>query len=58
MEIAKQLSHIAEQAHTHVMSETNDWFDKVSVSKNMKSLKGSVVEFKKTAIEAINLTRD
>ena len=57
MEMAKQLSHIAEQAHTHVMSETNDWFDKVSVSKNMKSLKGSVVEFKKTAMEANQLNQ-
>ena len=57
MEIAKQVSHIAEQAHTHVMSETNDWFDKVSVSKNMKSLKGSVVEFKKTAMEANQLNQ-
>ena len=57
MEIAKQLSHIAEQAHTHVMSETSDWFDKVSVSKNMKSLKGSVVEFKKTAMEANQLNQ-
>ena len=57
MEMAKQLSHIAEQAHTHVMSETSDWFDKVSVSKNMKSLKGSVVEFKKTAMEANQLNQ-
>ena len=57
MEVAKQLSHIAEQAHTHVMSETTDWFDKVSVSKNMKSLKGSVVEFKKTAMEANQLNQ-
>ena len=57
MEIAKQLSHIAEQAHTHVMSETNDWFDKVSVSKNMKSLKGSVAEFKKAAVESHQLNQ-
>ena len=35
MEIAKQLSDIAESAHNHVLSETDDWFDKVSVSKNM-----------------------
>ena len=55
--MAKQLSHIAEQAHTHVMSETNDWFDKVSVSKNMKSLKGSVIEFKKAAVEANQLNQ-
>ena len=54
MEIAKQLSNIAEQAHTHVVSETDDWFDKVSVNKNMKALKGNVQEFKKTAVEAHN----
>ena len=41
MEIAKQLSHIAEQAHTHIIGETDDWFDKVSVNKNMQSLKRS-----------------
>ena len=52
MEIAKQLSHIAEQAHSHVLSETDDWFDQVSVSKNMKSLKGNVMEFQKAAKEA------
>ena len=57
MEIAKQLSHIAEQAHTHVMSETDDWFDKVSVSKNMKHLKGSVAEFKKAAMESHQLNQ-
>ena len=52
MEVAKQLAEIAESAHNHVLSETDDWFDKVSVNKNMKSLKGSVVEFQKTAKEA------
>ena len=57
MEIAKQLSHIAEQAHTHVMSETDDWFDQVSVNKNMKTLKGSVAEFKKAAIESHQLNQ-
>ena len=57
MEIAKQLSHIAEQAHTHIMSEQDDWFDKVSVNKNMKQLKGSVVEFQKTAKEAHSLNQ-
>ena len=57
MEIAKQLSHIAEQAHTHVLSETDEWFDKVSVNKNMKSLKGSVAEFKKAAMESHQLNQ-
>ena len=57
MEMAKQLSHIAEQAHTHVMSETDDWFDQVSVNKNMQSLKKRVSEFKKTAQESHQLNQ-
>ena len=52
VEIAKQLSEIAESAHHHILGEQDDWFDKVSVNKNMKSLKGGVVEFQKTAKEA------
>ena len=57
MEIAEQLSHIAEQAHTHILGETDDWFDKVSVNNNMKSLKGSVAEFKKAATESHQLNQ-
>ena len=57
MEIAQQLADIAEGAHNHVLSETDDWFDKVSVNKNMKSLKGSVMEFQKTAKEAHGLNQ-
>ena len=52
METAKQLADIAESAHNHILGEQDDWFDKVSINKNMKSLKGSVVEFQKTAKEA------
>ena len=52
MEIAKQLAEVAESAHNHILGEQDDWFDKVSVNKNMKSLKGNVVEFQKTAKEA------
>ena len=52
MEIAKQLAEIAESAHNHILGEQDDWFDRVSVNKNMKTLKGSVVEFQKTAKEA------
>jgi hypothetical protein len=57
MEIAKKLAEIAESAHNHVLSEQDDWFDKISVNKNMKSLKGSVVEFQKTAKEAHQLNQ-
>tara|TARA_Y100000004_G_scaffold123763_1_gene139156 strand:+ start:134 stop:694 length:561 start_codon:yes stop_codon:yes gene_type:complete len=52
MEVAKQLAEIAESAHSHILGEQDDWFDKISVNKNMKTLKSSVVEFQKTAKEA------
>ena len=57
VEIAKQLSEIAESAHHHILGEQDDWFDKVSVNKNMKSLKGGVMEFQKTAKEAQQLNQ-
>ena len=57
MEIAKQLSSIAESAHNHILGEQDDWFDKISVNKNMKTLKGSVVEFQKAAKEAHQLNQ-
>ena len=52
VEISKKLSEVADNAHNHILSETDDWFDKVSVNKNMKSLKTNVVEFQKAAREA------
>ena len=57
METAKQLADIAESAHNHILGEQDDWFDKISVNKNMKSLKGSVVEFQKAAKEAHQLNQ-
>ena len=57
MEVAKQLSSIAESAHNHILGEQDDWFDKISVNKNMKTLKGSVVEFQKAAKEAHQLNQ-
>ena len=57
MEIAKQLSEVAEAAHNHILGEQDDWFDKISVNKNMKTLKGSVVEFQKAAKEAHQLNQ-
>ena len=51
MKVAEQLAGIAEQAHHHILGEQDDWFDKISVNKNMKTLKGSVMEFQKTAKE-------
>ena len=52
MKVAEQLAKIAESAHHHILGEESDWFDKISVNKNMKSLKSGVMEFQKTAKEA------
>ena len=57
MEVAKQLAEIAESAHNHILGEQDDWFDKISVNRNMKSLKAGVVEFQKTAKEAHSLNQ-
>ena len=57
MEIAKQLAEVAESAHHHILGEESDWFDKISVNRNMKQLKGNVMEFTKTAKEAHSLNQ-
>ena len=57
LEIAEQLVQISEAAQSHVLSETDEWFDKVSINRNMKSLNGMVKEFKKTATEYNGLSQ-
>jgi len=57
IQVADQLVGIAESAHSHILGEQDDWFDKVTVNNNMKNLKGNVVEFKKAAMEAHSLTQ-
>ena len=52
LDAAKQLAQMAESAQNHVLSETDDWFDAVSVKRNMKELKGLTGQFRKTAVEA------
>ena len=52
MGAAKQLAEMADNAQNHVLGETSDWFDGVSVKRNMKELKGLTGQFKKTAVEA------
>ena len=54
-EIAETLSSIAEGAAQHTLSETEDMFDKVTVSRNMKELKGLSGQFSKVATEAHSL---
>ena len=51
-ETAKSLSEIAEMAATHTVQETEDWFDKVTVTRNMKELTNHSKQFSKIAEEA------
>ena len=46
-ETAKSLSQIAEMAATHTVQETEDWFDKVTVTRNMKELTNLSKQFGK-----------
>ena len=54
-EIAETLSKIAGGAAQHALSETDDMFDKVTVSRNMKELTGLSKQFGKVAMEANSL---
>ena len=54
-ETAETLSSIAEGAAQHTLSETEDMFDKVTVSRNMKELVGLSKQFGKVAGEAHSL---
>ena len=54
-EVAEQLSAIAETASIHTLEELEDEFDKITVSRNMKELKGYSDQFQKFAKEANTL---
>ena len=51
-ELAQRLSRLAETAKAHTLQETEDWFDKITVNRNMKELTGLSGQFKKVATEA------
>jgi hypothetical protein len=51
-ELANKLSRLAETAKQHTLQETEDWFDKITVNRNMKELTGLSGQFKKVATEA------
>jgi len=52
VEIAERLSGLAQMAEKTVLEETDDWFDKVTIGRNMKELKKINEEFQKTARDA------
>ena len=51
-ETAKTLSDIANAASVHTLRETEDWFDKVTVNRNMKELTNLSKQFGKLSDEA------
>ena len=53
--ISEKLSWIASQAKSHTLSETEDWFDKITVNRNMKELTGLSKQFGKIAQESKSL---
>lgn len=55
VELAEILSRIATTAKAHTLQETEDWFDKISVNRNMKELTNLSGQFKKVAREAQSL---
>lgn len=52
IEIAKDLSEMAEKAETLTLAETENQFDKITVNRNMKELKNLSGQFGKAATEA------
>ena len=53
--IANVLKNVAETARIHTETLQEDWFDKVTVSRNMKELNNHSKQFSKIAEEAANL---
>jgi hypothetical protein len=51
MEIAETLGNISDAAERFTMNETEDWFDKNTVGRNVKELKRHSAEFAKLARE-------
>lgn len=52
IQIANELSEMAENAELLTLSETEDQFDKITVTRNMKELKNLSGQFAKSATEA------
>jgi len=54
-EAAGKISKIVESAEKMVLSETEEWFDEVTVKRNMKELNNNNKEFNKTVSEVSKL---
>jgi len=53
--VAEAISQLAEKAEMITLQETEDWFDEVTVKKNMRGLKSNVKEFNRSVAEISKL---
>lgn len=51
MDVAEDICNIVENASKYILNETDDWFDAISVKRNLKEIKTLAKEFYKTASE-------
>lgn len=51
-DISRELGVVAEAAEVFTMNEADDWFDQITIKRNMKELKRFSEDFKKTSAEA------
>ena len=51
-QVAETLGAIADAAQEYTLREGGDWFDRVTIKRNMKELKGLHEKFQKEALEA------
>jgi NADH dehydrogenase/NADH:ubiquinone oxidoreductase subunit G len=51
MNVAEDICNIVENASKYILNETDDWFDAISVKRNLKEIKTLAKEFYKTASE-------
>ena len=54
-EVAQHLSKLAKVAQAHTLRETDDWFDKITINRNMKELNRLASQFNKVATDAQSL---
>ena len=54
-DVAQHLSKLAKVAQAHTLRETDDWFDKITINRNMKELNGLASQFNKVATDAQSL---
>jgi len=55
LEACKAVTNIVENAERIALQETDEWFDEVTVKRNMKSLRSNNESFKKTVNEMTKL---